>query len=62
VLKECPNKDFSAVIAELSIDTLPYKLCTNHVGVKHDHIANHRLHAEEERKVFFSESSSAASK
>lgn len=62
VLKECYNKDFSALVAEIHLDTLPYQLCSGHIPAKSGHIANHSLHTEEERKVFFSEGSTAASK
>jgi hypothetical protein len=61
VLKECYDKDFSAVIAEISIDEIPYNLCSGHVAAKHDHSASHDLHTEQERKVFFSEANPAKS-
>ncbi|MGJ4925979.1 hypothetical protein ACQR1I_11720 [Bradyrhizobium sp. HKCCYLS2038] len=56
VLKESYAKDFSAVIAEINFDELPYQLFSDHIPVAHSHIANHSLHTEEERNVFFSES------
>ena len=55
LLNECYKKDFSAVIAEITIDELPYKLFSKSVPPKHSHIANHNLHTDNERKVFFSE-------
>lgn len=59
VLKECYAKDFSAVMAEINFDELPYQLFSGHIPVAHSHIANHSLHTEEERNVFFSESKGA---
>jgi hypothetical protein len=55
VLKDCYDKDFSAVIAEIGFDELPYKLCSGQVEAKDHHIANFNLSSKEERAVFFSE-------
>jgi hypothetical protein len=55
VLKECYDKDFSALIAEIHFDELYYNLCSNEIGAKDGHIANFSLQSEEERNVFFSE-------
>lgn len=54
LLKECYDKDFSAVIAEVGADELPFELCSNSVQVKHNHIATHDLHDDASRQVFFS--------
>jgi hypothetical protein len=55
VLKDCYSKDFSAVIAEIGFDNLPYELFSKTIGPRDHHIANHDLHTEEKRKVFFSD-------
>ena len=57
VLKDCYDKDLSAVIAEIGFDQLPYKLCSGQVEANDHHIATFNLSTEEERAVFFSESS-----
>ena len=54
VLKDCYAKDFSAVIAEIGFDELPYKLWSGHVEAKNHHIASFNLSTAEERTVFFS--------
>ena len=54
ILQDCYNKDFSAVVAEICIDELPYNLKSETVAAKPSHIASHDLHKEEDRKVFFS--------
>jgi hypothetical protein len=54
VLKDCYNKDFSAVIAEIGFDELPYELFSNHIEAQNHHIAGYDLHDETDRKVFFS--------
>lgn len=54
VLKDCYDKDFSAVIAEISIDSLPFRLFSSTVSPRWDHIASFDLHEDEARKVFFS--------
>jgi hypothetical protein len=53
VLKDCYDKDFSAVIAEIGFDELPYKLCCDQVEAKDHRIASFNLSTEEERAVFF---------
>lgn len=55
ILTDCYEKDFSAVIAEISIDELGFQLCSEKVPPKHSHIAKFDLHKEEERKMFFFE-------
>ncbi|MHC2281186.1 hypothetical protein ACVME8_007829 [Bradyrhizobium diazoefficiens] len=55
LLAECYDKDFSAVVAEINIDGLPFKLFSaaaprTATGV---HIAKHDLHNDEARRVFF---------
>lgn len=59
VLKDCYDKDFSAVIAEIGFDELPYKLFSGQVEAKDHHIASFNLSTKEERAVFFSENSPA---
>lgn len=53
ILRDCYEKDFSAVVAEICIDGLPFRLWSNAVGPKLYHIAKHDLHKSEERKMFF---------
>ena len=53
ILRDCYNKDFSAVIAEICIDRLPYTLWSKTVEAKRSHIAKHDLHKEKDRRVFF---------
>ncbi|KAA0070019.1 hypothetical protein CIW50_27815 [Tardiphaga sp. P9-11] len=54
LLKECYDKDFAAVIAEVGFDELPYELCSDSVEAKHKHFATHDLHDDASRQVFFS--------
>jgi hypothetical protein len=54
VLADCYEKDFNAIIAEICIDELPFKLFTEHVGQSQYHTVRHDLHDEEDRKIFFS--------
>lgn len=57
VLKDCYDKDFSAIIAEIGFDgRLPFKLCSCQVDPKDHHIASFNLSKEEDRAVFFSPS------
>lgn len=53
ILQDCYQKDFSAVISEISIDKLPFRLCSQSVEPGWNHIARHNLHKEEDRKMFF---------
>lgn len=53
ILRDCYNKDFSAVIAEICMDGLPYTLWSKSVEAKRSHVARHDLHREEDRKIFF---------
>nr|WP_180317496.1 hypothetical protein [Delftia acidovorans] len=53
ILKDCYEKDFSAVVAEISIDELPCQLWSKTVGPKWSHIAAHHLHEREDRRIFF---------
>jgi hypothetical protein len=57
VLAECYNKDFSALVAEICIDELPFKLfsaAAQRTGTGYHH-AKHNLHTDESRRVFFTE-------
>ncbi len=54
VLKDCYDKDFSSIIAEINFDDLPWDLRSEHVAAAHSHIAKHNLHTAEERSMFFS--------
>jgi hypothetical protein len=53
VLKDCYEKDFSAVIAEICIEELPFRLTSEAVAPTVWHAAQHDLHVSEERKMFF---------
>jgi len=53
ILQDCYDKDFSAVVAEICIDELPFRLHSKEVEVANYHIANHDLHKDEDRRMFF---------
>jgi hypothetical protein len=53
LLAECYDKDFSALVAEISIDELPFRLFSEKVERKFSHMAMHDLHTDESRRVFF---------
>lgn len=54
LLTDCYDKDFAALVAEISIDDLPFRLFSDVVEHKTSHIALHDLHSDESRRVFFS--------
>ncbi len=53
ILQDCYEKDFSAVIAEINIDELPFRLFSQEVQPKLYHMAKHDLHKDENRRMFF---------
>lgn len=53
VLRDCYEKDFSAVVAEICIDELPFRLCSSAVAPTQHHIASHDLHEDTARRMFF---------
>lgn len=53
VLKDCYEKDFTAIFAQICIDELPFQLRSDIVEPKRYHISKHDLHKEEDRKAFF---------
>lgn len=53
ILRDCYDKDFSAVVAEICIDDLPFRLWSAAVEPKLYHIAKHDLHRGEDRRMFF---------
>ncbi len=53
ILQDCYEKDFAAVVAEICIDELPFKLFSESIEAKNYHIAKHNLHKDEDRKIFF---------
>lgn len=53
ILQDCYEKDFSAVVAEICIDNLPFRLWSSAVEPKLYHIAKHDLHKSEDRRMFF---------
>lgn len=54
LLRDCYNKDFSALVAEIVIDELPFRLFSDAVPPQSYHIAKHDLHTDKSRQVFFS--------
>lgn len=56
VLADCYDKDFSAIMAEISIDELPFQLRSETIAAAPSHMAHHDLHTDAARKVFFSNS------
>ncbi|OEZ85334.1 hypothetical protein JAB6_21830 [Janthinobacterium sp. HH104] len=53
ILQDCYEKDFGGVVAEICIDGLAFRLCSEKVEPTPHHIARHSLHKVEERKMFF---------
>lgn len=53
ILRDCYEKDFAAVVAEICIDDLPFRLWSSKVEPKLHHIAKHDLHKSEDRRMFF---------
>jgi hypothetical protein len=53
VLADCFKKDFAALIAEICIDEIPFKMFTTTVPAAQYHSATHDLHDDVARKVFF---------
>lgn len=53
LLADCYDKDFSAVISEICIDELPFKLTSDAVVPAQYHCAKYDLHDNEVRQVFF---------
>lgn len=53
MLKDCYDKDICSVIAEISIDELPYKMFSEKIEPKIMHTASYYLNKDEDRKVFF---------
>lgn len=53
VLKDCYEKDFTAIFAQICIDEIPFQLRSDAVEPKQHHLSKHDLHKEEDRKVFF---------
>ena len=54
VLADCYDKDFSALVSEICIDELPFKLISTTVAPAQYHCAKFDLHDDEARQVFFS--------
>lgn len=53
VLADCYDKDFSALISEICIDELPFKMTSPAVPPSQYHTAKFDLHEDEARQVFF---------
>lgn len=54
VLADCYDKDFTAVVAEISIDDLPCSIKSNKIAASHSVMVKHNLHKDEDRQAFFS--------
>lgn len=54
VLNDCYDKDFAGVVAEFCFDEMFFRLRSEVVEAKENHIAQYDLHKEEDRKFFFS--------
>ena len=54
VLKDCYDKDFTCIVAEICLDDLPYQLFSDEAEPSAYHIIEHDLHKEKERRIFFS--------
>ena len=53
LLAQCYEKDFSAVVAEICLDDLPFTIFSEAVEHRNYHIAMHDLHSAADRKLFF---------
>lgn len=53
VLADCYDKDFSALVAEINIDVLPFVLFSDAVAHRPNHVAKFDLHDDPARRVFF---------
>ncbi|WP_043003801.1 hypothetical protein [Comamonas testosteroni] len=53
ILRDCYEKDFSAVVAEICFDEFPFLLWSEAAPSAWNHIAKHNLHKNEDRRMFF---------
>lgn len=53
ILRDCYEKDFAGIVAEICIDELPFLLWSSSVKPALHHIAKHDLHKIDDRKIFF---------
>jgi len=53
VLRDCYKKDFTAIVAEICFDDIPFQLFSETVAPAPYHIIKHFLHTDEARKSFF---------
>lgn len=53
VLQDCYEKDFSALIAEINFDDMPFIFKSEKIPAQPSVMAMHNLHASEDRAVFF---------
>lgn len=53
VQADCYDKDFAAVVAEICIDELPFRLGSDAVAPSTSHVARFDLHDDAARRVFF---------
>jgi hypothetical protein len=54
ILADCYDKDFAAIVSEICIDELPFKLSSTIVPPAQYHTAKFDLHNDEDRHIFFS--------
>jgi len=54
LLRDCYEKDFLAIIAEICIDNFPFYLCSESIPPSYYHIASHDLQKDSDRTSFFS--------
>lgn len=53
ILKDCYDKDFSGIVAEINFDELPWNLRSDNVSAAPSHMAKYNLHEAEDRSIFF---------
>ncbi|WP_313238811.1 hypothetical protein [Delftia acidovorans] len=53
ILKDCYDKDFSGIVAEINFDELPWYLKSDNIPAAHSHMAKYNLHEAEDRLMFF---------
>ncbi|MCX5568908.1 hypothetical protein [Kaistia nematophila] len=54
ILKDCYEKDFSGLVAEVNFDDMPFSLYSENVKAKPTHAAYYNLHDDRDRQIFFS--------
>lgn len=54
ILKDCYEKDFSGLVAEVNFDDMPFSLYSENVKANPTHAAYYNLHDDRDRQIFFS--------